>query len=84
MTGGFDARRLAANSASDEFSGSKSSVTDGTFDFGKVPPPLFALPWPIVTFIGKFDKCDAIVAARARNVSSEVCRSVNAGISPVF
>ena len=59
-------------------------VTDGTFDFGNVPPPVFALPRPIVIFNGKSAYCEAIAAARARNASSEVCRSVSAGMSPIF
>jgi hypothetical protein len=64
--------------------GRKSIVTDGTFDFGNVPPPVFALPPQIAIFIGKSAKLEAIVAARARNASSEVCRSASAGISSIF
>jgi len=47
MTGGFHARSVEAKSASNEFFVTMSIVTDGRFDFGKVPPPVLAVPRPL-------------------------------------
>src|SRR5438876_10540610 len=83
ISGGFDARRLAAKSASDAFSGTMSIVTDGMLNFGKVPPPALALPRPIAIVSGKPCNRAQIAAPRTRNSSSEIRRSARAGILAV-
>ena len=84
MTGGSDARRVAANSTADEFLGMISIVTEGTFEPGKVPPPAFALPRPIPMVAGNPCKLEEIATARARNASSGIFKTATVGISPIF
>src|SRR6266516_1280200 len=83
MTGGWEARSRAAKSASEQFSGAISIVTDDIVDFGKAPPPTFTALPPIAILTGKASNRPAIAAARARNSFSEPCKRAIAGISDV-
>ena len=82
MTGGFEARRRAAKSASEQFFGTMSIVTEDIVDFGKVPPPTLTVPQPIAIRPGTPSSRSTIAVARARNSSSETCKRAIAGIPP--
>ena len=60
-----------------------SIVTDDRFDFGKVPPPTFALPQPMAIFSGNSCNREQIAVARLRNSLSETRSSASVGIPAV-
>src|ERR1043165_4084333 len=67
-TTGIDAvRKRAAKSPNEKFRGKISSVTESITDFGNVPPPTCALPFPTLIFAGNPSSALKIFSARSRN-----------------